>query len=55
MFLAVSNFSGLFLAGVSWQDFNNANLWYTFASKGYIPFGDFYKILPGGGSPKTAL
>ena len=34
---------------------NNANLWYTFAPKGYIPFGDIYKILPGGGSPKTAL
>jgi len=30
----------------------NANLWYTFAPKGYIPFGDFYKILPGGGSPR---
>jgi len=32
-----------------------ANLWYTFAPKGYIPLGDFYKILPGGGSPGTAL
>jgi len=29
----------------------NANLWYTFSSKGYIPFGDFYKILPGEGAP----
>ena len=36
----------------------NANFWYTFAPncpKGYIPFGDFYKILPEGGSTKTAL
>jgi len=24
----------------------NANLCYTFAPKGYIPLGDFYKILP---------
>jgi len=30
----------------------NANLWYTFAPKGYIPFGDFYKILLGGGAPR---
>jgi len=29
----------------------NANLWYTFASKGYIPLGNFYKILPGEGAP----
>ena len=27
----------------------NANLWYTFAPKGYIPFGDFYK------SPKILI
>ena len=25
----------------------NANLWYTFSPNGYIPVGDFYKILPG--------
>ena len=46
------------LVNVSLQPQNiakNANFWYTFAPKGYIPFGDFYKILPGGGSPKTAL
>jgi len=33
----------------------NANLWYTFAPKGYIPLGDFYKILPEGESHRTAL
>ena len=33
----------------------NANLWYTFAPKGYIPLDDFYKILPGTGRPRTAL
>jgi len=33
----------------------NANLWYTFSPKKYIPLGDFYKILPGRGSRRTAL
>jgi len=32
----------------------NGNFWYKFAPKGYIPLRNFYKILPGGGSPKTA-
>ena len=32
----------------------NGNFWYKFALKGYIPLSHFYKILPGGGSPKTA-
>ena len=30
------------------------NFWYKFALKGYIPLSHFYKILPGGGSPKIA-
>jgi len=29
------------------------NFWYIFASKGYIPFINFYKIWHGGGSPKS--
>ena len=32
----------------------NGNFWYKFSPKGYIPLSHFYKILPGGGSPKTA-
>jgi len=32
----------------------NGNFWYKFALKGYIPLSHFYKILPGGRSPKTA-
>jgi len=30
----------------------NGNFWYKFAPKGYIPLSHFFKILPGGGSPK---
>jgi len=32
----------------------NSNLWYKFFPKGYIPLSNFYKILPGGWSPRTA-
>jgi len=33
----------------------NANFWYKFSPKGYIPLGDFYKILPGEGAPGPHL
>jgi len=32
----------------------NSNFWYKFAPKAYINLSDFYNILPGGGSQRTA-
>jgi len=32
----------------------NSNFGYKFSPKGYINLSDFYNILPGGGSPRTA-
>jgi len=46
---------GLVYVGLRSKNRENANLWYTFAPEGHIHLGDFYKIFPGRGSPRTAL